>query len=233
MSLSTARRQCCMPDGWIHSGEDSWMNKVLCRRTHILNKAWMHMHHHYCRYRKSISTVPGDSSHGFKPLKYKPTLWVAGHSWTSLRNQVIIQLQHEELYQVTLLNASLIVGLQTSCIFILGLANSQPTDPAKGLSVWCSIANLRKSCVEHHDKLPDSSRSHPTQVLFPGQTSSVQALGLHTSLQEQFGAPAGTKAGAWLPEAGLLPDSVCRMCSASHLPGAATCQRPWQDLSGD
>lgn len=64
--------------------------------------------------------------------------------------QVVIQLQHEELYQVTLLNASLIVGLQTSCIFILGLANSQPTGPAKSLSVWCSKANLEKSCVEHH-----------------------------------------------------------------------------------
>lgn len=80
--------------------------------------------------------------------------------------------------------------------------------------------------MKHRGKLPDSPRSCLAQVIFHGKTSSMQALGLWASLQEQCGTPAGTKAGVWLPEASLPLGSVCGMCrGASHLRGAAISER--------
>lgn len=88
--------------------------------------------------------------------------------------------------------------------------------------------------MERCGKLPDSSRLCPIQVLFSGKTSSVQALGLWASFQEQrHSIPAGTKAGVWLPEATLPPSSVCRVCRASQLHGPAIRERLEQRLSGD
>lgn len=76
---------------------------------------------------------------------------------------------------------------------MLGLANSQPTGPAKSLSVWCSRASVGKSC----GKLMVNYLTHRGCILPRCYFLGRRALswGWGASLQEQHGTPSSTKAG--------------------------------------
>lgn len=85
---------------------------------------------------------------------------------------------------------------------------------------------MRRSCVEHWGKL-----TRQDQILLRcyllGRQGPRRLWGCGpASRSNTVLGPAGTKAGRSVaPEAALPPSSICRMCSASHLPGAATCER--------